>query len=127
MSVQSYKDLVAWQKAMDLAELVCQVTADYPRHEVYGLGSQSRKAATSIPSNIAEGQGRRSTREFLHHLSIAHGSLCELETQILLGARLGYLREDQCGGVMSLGREVGRLVNGLYNSLAPEGEGRGRP
>jgi len=124
MALQSYHDLVAWQKAMDLAQRTYEVSAVYPKHELYGLASQTRAAAVSIPSNIAEGQGRRSTREFLHHLSIAHGSLCELETQILLARRLGYLKEDQSGGVMALAREVGRVINGLYNSLAPEREGR---
>ena len=120
MTVQNYRELLAWQKAMDLAELVYAATTRYPRHELYGLAGQSRSAAVSIPSNIAEGQGRRSTREFLHHLSIAHGSLRELETQILLAGRLRYLEEERMRTVMDLAGEVGRLLNGLYNSLSPK-------
>jgi four helix bundle protein len=129
MASQNYRDLVAWQKAMDLAELVYHVTAGYPKHELYGLSSQNRAAAISVPSNIAEGQGRRSRREFLHHLSIAHGSLREVETQVLLARRLGYLKEEQTGRLMELAGEVGRLLNGLYNSLANERESAlsGRP
>src|SRR6476659_1156091 len=93
-AVRSYQDLVAWQKAMDLVELVYGATRGFPREEVYGLTSQVRRAAVSVPSNIAEGQGRASTKEFLHHLSIARGSLFEVETQVLVAQRLGYLPPD---------------------------------
>ncbi len=84
MTGKNYRDLIAWQKAMDLIEQVYRATASFPKEEVYGLTSQARRSAVSIPSNIAEGQGRRTTGEFLHQLSVAHGSLRELETQILI-------------------------------------------
>lgn len=80
MAIKSYRDLIAWQKAMDLVETVYRASAGFPREEVYGLRSQIRQSAVSVPSNIAEGQGRKSTREFLHFLSIAYGSLCEAQT-----------------------------------------------
>jgi len=81
MKVKNYRELIVWQKAMDLVEEVYKSSRDFPREEVYALTSQIRRAAVSIPSNIAEGQGRKSTSEFLHHLSIAHGSLREVETR----------------------------------------------
>ncbi len=90
MKVRRYQDLIVWQKAMDLVEKVYEITRHYPREELYGLTAQSRKAAVSIPSNIAEGQGRSTTPDFLRHLSIAYGSLLELETQILIARRLKY-------------------------------------
>ncbi len=80
VSVKSYRDLETWQKAMDLVQEIYLETKSFPKEETYGLSGQMRRAAVSIPSNIAEGQGRDSTKEFLHHLSIAYGSLCELET-----------------------------------------------
>lgn len=117
MKVKNYSELIAWQKAMDLVERIYEATREFPREELYGLTSQLRRAAVSIPSNIAEGQGRRSTKEFLHHLSYAHGSLREVETQLLIAGRLGYLRRSKVVAVMSLSAEVGRLTNGLANSL----------
>src|SRR4051812_28791574 len=87
----SYRDLTAWQKAMDLVEQVYLGSRNWPKEEAYGLTSQVRRAAISVPSNIAEGQGRDSTKEFLHHLSMARGSILELETQILVAERLGYV------------------------------------
>ena len=112
-----YRDLVAWQKAMSLAEMIYQKTADLPMEERYGLTAQMRRAAVSIPSNIAEGQGRRSTDdEFVRFLSIALGSLCELETQLELSARLGLISRATVAQVGPETAEVGRLVNGLIRS-----------
>ena len=91
MKVKSYQDLETWQQAMSLVVEVYRVTKLFPKEELFGLTSQLRRAAVSIPSNIAEGQGRTSTKEFLHHLSIAYGSLCEAETQILIAKKLDYL------------------------------------
>ena len=88
MEIMSYRDLIAWQKAMDLVTAIYRATAGFPRDEIYGLTSQLRRAAVSTPSNIAEGQGRQSTREFIHFLSIAYGSLNEAQTQILIAERL---------------------------------------
>ena len=116
-TVKRYDELNAWQKAMDLAEAVYAATSQFPREEVYGLSAQMRKCAVSIPSNIAEGQGRRTTGEFLQHLSIAHGSLRELETQSVLSRRLGILDADRMEELAGRCAEVGRLLNGLSNSL----------
>jgi four helix bundle protein len=117
MAVKNYSELIAWQKAMDLVEAVYRGTTGFPREEVYGLTAQVRRAAVSIPSNIAEGQGRRTTADFLHFLSIAYGSLREVETQILIAERLKYLDSSTRTAVMELASEVGRLLNGLMNSL----------
>ena len=117
MKVKNYRELIVWQKAMDLVEEVYKSSRDFPREEVYALTSQIRRAAVSIPSNIAEGQGRKSTSEFLHHLSIAHGSLREVETQTLIAHRLHYLAQATTDDVMNLAAEVGRLLNGLMASL----------
>jgi four helix bundle protein len=112
-----YRDLVAWQKAMDLAERVYLASADFPREERYGLTSQIRRAVVSIPSNIAEGQGRRmSDEEFVRFLLIALGSLCELETQLELAVRLRMLDKQSMMALRPLTDEVGRLLNGLVRS-----------
>ena len=92
MKVKNYQELIVWQKAMDLVEDVYKSSRDFPREEIYALTSQIRRAAVSIPSNIAEGQGRRTTLDFLRHLSIAYGSLREVETQILIAGRRGTWR-----------------------------------
>ena len=117
MAVRSYRELIAWQKAMDLVVAMYRASADFPREELYGLTSQLRKASISIPSNIAEGQCRWSTREFTHFLSIAHGSLGEVETQMLLAQRLGYLNDRTTSVLDEQSGEVGRLINGLARSL----------
>lgn len=118
MKLKSYQELIVWQKAMDLVEEVYLASRGFPREEIYGLTSQLRRAAVSIPSNIAEGQGRRTPADFLRHLSIGYGSLLELETQILIATRLGYLSLTRCRNVMKMSAEVGRLFNGLMSSLA---------
>lgn len=115
--VRSYRDLVAWQKAMDLAELVYSATKAFPKDELYGLTSQLRRAAVSVPSNIAEGQGRNTTRDFRNHLSIAYGSLQEVETQSLLSHRLGFLPRENLQTILEMTSEVARLINGLSSSL----------
>src|SRR5262249_51122610 len=107
----------AWQKAMDLVEVVYKVTEDYPRGERFGLTNQTRRSAVSLPSNIAEGQGRQTTRDFVHFLSVARGSLQEMETQILIGGRLKYLKERQENEVLTLADEVSRVLSGLTRSL----------
>ena len=118
MKVKNYQELIVWQKAMDLVEDVYKSSRDFPREEIYALTSQIRRAAVSIPSNIAEGQGRRTTLDFLRHLSIAYGSLREVETQILIARRLRYVTQTRVDEVMDFAGEVGRLLNGLMNSLA---------
>src|SRR5438132_2398513 len=113
MKVKNYQELIAWQKAMDLVEDVYKASKTFPREEIYGLTSQIRRAAVSVPSNIAEGQGRKSTREFQHHLSIAYGSLMEVETQVLIAERLNYLTQVQAQSLIDCTSEVGRVINGL--------------
>ncbi len=117
MSVASYRDLTVWQKAMDFTVAVYKLTAKFPRNETYGLASQVQRSAVSIPSNIAEGAGREHTREYIHHAAIAHGSLLEAETQVLLAERLGYLTSDETRPVLELAGEIGRMLRGLIASL----------
>jgi len=117
MKVKSYKDLIVWQKAMTLVVLVYRVTRAFPREEIYGLTSQLRRAAVSIPSNIAEGQARQSTAEFRNFLSIARGSLAEVETQLLIAKRLNYLEAEQLTSVLEIHQEVSKMLPSLINKL----------
>jgi four helix bundle protein len=118
VKLKTYQELIVWQKAMDLVKDVYETSRHFPREEIYGLTSQLRRAAVSVPSNIAEGQGRSTTPDLLRHLSIAYGSLLEIETQILIAVRLSYLTPEKCRDVMNAAAEVGRLLNGLMSSLA---------
>jgi four helix bundle protein len=117
MAVKSYRDLIAWQKAMDLVVDIYEVTKEFPRDELYGLTSQTRRSAVSIPCNIAEGQARDSTKEFAHFLSISYGSTAELETQLLIAERLGFIGHEQTTDRLEQCAEVGRIINGLRRSL----------
>ncbi len=117
---QSFKDLVAWQKAMDLADAIYEATADYPQREMYRLADQMRRAAVSIPSNVAEGQARFSNRDFRHFLRDARGSLAELETQILISERRHYLTPHATAGLVKRVVELGRILNGLISSIKVE-------
>src|SRR5436305_9813990 len=92
---RSYRDLIAWQKAMDMVAGIYQLTLKFPKEELYVLTSQLRRCAVSVPSNIAEGQGRGSPQEFKHFISIAMGSLTEIETQLLIAQRLSYISEAE--------------------------------
>jgi four helix bundle protein len=118
MTVRSYKDLIAWQKAMDLVSLVYRATQRFPQHELFALSNQLRRGAVSIPSNIAEGQGRGTTKDFLQFLSIARGSLQEVETQLLIAARLGYLDEQTLSPLTEATTELGRIISGLRSGLS---------
>ena len=117
-AVRSYRDLVAWQKSMVLVIDVYRCTQAFPRAEMYGLAAQLRRAAVSVPSNIAEGQGRISTGEFKQFLGCARGSLLEIETQISIAQGLGYLPQESCEPLLHQCAEVGRILNGLIKSLA---------
>jgi four helix bundle protein len=116
----SYKDLVAWRKAMRMALEIYRATRAFPKDETYGLGNQLRRAAVSVPSNIAEGQGRYSRREFQHFLNNARGSLAEIETQILLARELVYLSRTEADGLLMKAGEVGRILNGLIAATRKE-------
>ena len=117
MRSRNYTDLIAWQKAMTLAEAVYVATRTLLVDERFGLTAQMRRAAVSIPANIAEGQGRRTAGEFGNQLSVAHGSIRELETHVMLADRLRLIPEDVAKNLMSQLGEVGRLTTGLANSL----------
>lgn len=117
MPLQHYRELIVWQKAISFVESVYRVTNDFPKTEMYCLTNQIRRAAVSIPSNIAEGQGRSTTRDFLHFLSMSQGSLMETETQITIAERLGYLKKEQETTLLESASEIGRLLNGLCKSL----------
>jgi four helix bundle protein len=113
---QHYRDLLVWQKAIALVTDIYRLTREFPKDELYGLTSQIRRAAVSIPSNIAEGQGRLTRGEFRQFLGQARGSYAELDTQLISANNLGYLRDSSdLFGSLS---EVGRLLNGLLSSLS---------
>lgn len=112
-----YRDLLVWQSAMQIAEDVYRLTENLPKHELFSLTSQLRRAAVSVPSNIAEGHGRNSPKEFNHFLGIALGSLAELETQLLLTVRLKYLDESLITNVLKITDETAKMLKGLQKSL----------
>jgi four helix bundle protein len=116
--VRSHHDLKVWQLGMDIAEQVYAVTKGFPREELYGLTSQLRRAASSIPANIAEGNGRASTKEYLRYLSIAVGSSCEVETFLLLAVRLQYMTAKDIEPLLAQLTEEGRMLRGLQKSLS---------
>jgi len=121
MKIKSFRDLRVWQLGMEIVEGVYRLTRDFPKHEVYGLSSQIQRAAVSIPSNIAEGHTRAYTREFLHHLSVAQGSLAELETQLEIAFRLDYISrvrlEPLIERMVLLGKQQFALRNSLLRTL----------
>lgn len=115
--VRTYRDLTVWQRAMDLVVVAYQKSKRLPKDELYAITSQIRRAATSIPANNAEGQGRRFTREFLYFLGVARGSLLELETHILASQRLGLLDGADVNECLDIAAEVSRMLAGLMRSL----------
>jgi len=115
--VRSYKDLVAWQKSMDLVIAVYQASQGFPKEEIFGLVSQTRRSAVSVPSNIAEGHARTSKKEFQYFLSNTRGSLAELETQLNIAHQLAYINETAINQLLERVGEVGRILNGLLSSL----------
>ena len=117
MTITSYRDLKVWQRAMDLVVESYELTKYLPQMEVYGLASQTRRAAVSIPANIAEGHGRDHLGDYLRHLSVANGSLMELETHLLIAQRLGYVSSDQVEPMLTGTAELGRMLAGLSRSL----------
>ena len=114
---QSYRDLIAWQKAMDMAEAVYRASKAFPTHELYALTRQLHRAAISVPSNIAEGHSRFSQRGFRHFLRQSRGSLSEVETQLELACRLGYIKTQELQALIKQTDEVSRVLTGLINSL----------
>lgn len=115
---KDYRQLIVWQKAMGLARQAYLLTADLPKGERYGLITQIRRAAVSVPSNIAEGHGRLTDLQFRHFLGNARGSLYEMHAQIELAGDLGYLTRDSVRNLIDQGSEAARLLNGLLTSLS---------
>lgn len=114
---RSFRDLIAWQRAVDLAEAVYQATKTWPAEELYSLTAQARRASISVMANIAEGKGRTGAREFLHHLSIADGSLAELEAHLLFAHRLRFLDDETLAKLTRQIEETRSLIRGLIRSL----------
>ena len=117
--IRSHRDLIVWQRAMDLVTSVYRLTEDFPKSELYGLTSQIRRSAASIPANIAEGQGRRLAGEFLQFLGNARGSLLELDTHLEIAVRLGLIGTESHSRIMEQVIEVRKLLNGLMRSIRP--------
>ena len=115
--VRGYRDLQVWQKAMDLVVETYRLSKDFPQTEIYGLTSQMQRAAVSVPANIAEGHGREHLGDYLHHLSVANGSLMELETHCLIAVRLEYLEGNKTKSFLSCTSELGRMMSGLIRKL----------
>jgi len=121
MNAKSYEELGVWREAMDLVVYCYEATQTFPRHEFFGIASQLQRAVVSVPANIAEGQGRRSPKEFVRFLSIARGSLAEVETHIRIAKRLGYISDERERCLLSHAARVGRMLSGLIRSLATIG------
>jgi four helix bundle protein len=117
MSISSFRDLKVWQLGMDLAERIYLLSSSFPKSETYGLTSQMRRSAVSVPSNLAEGHGRNSTKEFLQFTAISFGSICELETQLLLSHRLNYINASDLEITLALLTETSKTIRGLQKAL----------
>jgi four helix bundle protein len=115
--VKSYRDLLVWQKSMDFAMQVYDIAKTFPKEELYGMTSQMKRSALSIPSNIAEGSSRRTTGEFLRYINIATGSLAEIETQIIFAARRKFIAQIKEEILLKDADEISRMLQGLYRSL----------
>ena len=118
MSINNYREMIVWQKSMDLVVEVYRLLKHLPREEQFALTSQMRRSAISIPSNIAEGQSRKSFREFSNFLSIARGSLAELETQLYICEKLNYLSAEQIDLPLKLSDEIGRMLTSLISKFS---------
>ena len=115
--LKNYKGLKVWQKSYQLCLEIYRVTAKFPKEELYGLTSQIRRSAVSIPSNIAEGYGRKTTLDYIRMLYISYGSVCELETQILLAGDLGFIEKGLLGRIITDIAEIERMLKALIKSL----------
>lgn len=115
--LKSYKELKVWQRAYHLSLDIYRTTKKFPREEIYGLASQMRRSAVSVPSNIAEGYGRKTTRDYIRSLYISYGSLCELETQILLSGDLNFMKPEELQKLKTEIGEIERMLKGLIRSL----------
>jgi len=116
---QSYRDLIAWQKAMSFVMDIYKTTRTFPRDEVFGLASQTRRAAVAIPTNIAVGQARFTANDFLYFLGRARSALVEVETQLMIAQNLGYAAPEESGHLLDKASELGKIMNGLIASIRP--------
>jgi four helix bundle protein len=119
---KSFRELLVWQKGIQLSVLIYRLTKQFPREEIYGLSNQMRRAAVSIPSNIAEGAGRLNTREYKQYLGIARGSSFELQTQLTIASELGFGEIEQLREAESLCDEIGRMIFGVIQALSAKHE-----
>lgn len=117
MSATHFRELEVWRLAMQLAQAVYELASEFPQDERYGLRAQVQRAAVSVPSNIAEGNARGATRDYIRFVSIAYGSLAELQTQVLLANRLGFVSEVRIAGVVALAERVGMMLLRLRQAL----------
>ena len=118
--IKSYEDLKVWQRSVNLARHVYELTRDFPREEVYGLRSQMRRSAVSVPSNIAEGQARQHCKEFIQFLYHSLGSLAELDTQAIIATEIGYLPQPSLSSVRQAIAEIRKMIHGLIRSLTSD-------
>ncbi len=123
MAIRSYEDLTVWQKAMDLVERIYHTTESFPKKEQYRLVDQLSRAAVSVPSNIAEGSMRHTTKEFIRFVGVSQGSLAEVETQLIIAYRLRYIDKDNFSSTIGLAREVGKMLNALNQALEKKLQG----
>ena len=121
-SIQSHRDLIVWQKAMDLAEVVYGLAAKFPKNETYRLGSQVTRSGASVPANIAEGHARGTKRDYANFLSVAKGSLMETETFLMLAVRLKYITQAEASTAFALVTEVSKMLTSLRNRLKQDGD-----
>ena len=122
MELKHYKDLIVWRKAMDLVYHIYQITKLFPKEEIYGLTSQLRRAAVSVASNIAEGQARKSKLQFKYFLTIAKGSIAEIDTQLLIAIRLNYIQEIQIKDLITIREEVSKMLSSMITKFSPATE-----
>jgi four helix bundle protein len=116
-SVRSYRDLLVWKEGMELAAICYEVTKTFPREEMYGMTSQIRRAAAAVPANIAEGQGRENSREFIRFLRIAQGSLKEVETHLLLASKVGVASEESTAPILERRETLGKMIRALIRAI----------
>ncbi len=117
MKITSYRGLDVWKISMEFVKEIYDITSKFPKEEIYGLSQQLRRSAVSVPSNIAEGSGRRSTQEFARFTNIASGSVCEVETQILLAMQLCYITSEQCELLLQKADRISKMLYALHKSL----------
>ena len=116
--MKSYRDLIVWQKSMDVVTLIYKVVKQFPEDEKFGLTSQIKRSSVSVPSNIAEGYGRNYTKDYIRFLNIARGSLYEMQTQLQVAVNLGFIIEAELNKTKPLSKEVEKMLNSLINKLA---------